>query len=260
MALSYNNKLKIYNYPAYYSIAFDFVDIAQQIKIFTRFIKKFSKIKVKRVLDLGAGPGKQSLAFARKGYEVIALDQSTRMIEYLKKRADEGKARLAIHKNNFISFSLPKKVDFAFMLMGTISHIKSNAEFLKHLDSVAKSLRSGGLYLIENVILTGNASDLFKTQRWSMAKKGVVVETSFLLRPVDVLKQLVEENITFKIKEKNHSQIIKSSTISKIIFPQEFVELVRMNGNFEFVGWFENQSTKRLTRAKNKNFVLLRKK
>ena len=79
----------IYNYPFYYSIAFSFVDVDRQTKLFSDFIRKYSRIRVKRVLDLGAGPGSQARAFAKLGYDVAALDNNKAMISYIQKRAKE---------------------------------------------------------------------------------------------------------------------------------------------------------------------------
>ena len=41
---------QIYNQPKYYELAFSFVDTERQVKLFEKFIKKYSKIKVKKVL------------------------------------------------------------------------------------------------------------------------------------------------------------------------------------------------------------------
>lgn len=50
---------QIYNQPKYYEIAFSFVDAKKQVELFERFIKKYSKVKVKKVLDIACGPALQ---------------------------------------------------------------------------------------------------------------------------------------------------------------------------------------------------------
>lgn len=47
-------------------------------------------------------------------------------------------------------FRLKKKADFAFIMMGSLN-VESNERFLAHLDSVATSLKRGGLYFIQNM-------------------------------------------------------------------------------------------------------------
>jgi hypothetical protein len=71
------------------------------------------------------------------------------------------------------NFRLEKKVDFAFIMMGSLV-VESNERFLSHLDSVLLSLRKGGLYFIQNVCVNW-ASSL--SQTWDTEKDGIKVKT-----------------------------------------------------------------------------------
>ena len=51
--------------------------------------KEFVKHKVKRILELGCGQGRDSLFFASKGLEVYAIDSSKIAIENLKSKTKE---------------------------------------------------------------------------------------------------------------------------------------------------------------------------
>lgn len=48
-----------YKNPAYYAIAFNLFDVKKQIDAFELIINRFSKIKVKRFLDIACGPSLQ---------------------------------------------------------------------------------------------------------------------------------------------------------------------------------------------------------
>jgi len=47
---------------------------------------------------------------------------------------------------------------------------------------------------------------------------------------------------------------------TKQVFPQEFLELLKENGEFEFLGWFERSRVKYLKTANRNNIIVLRKR
>ena len=157
-------------------------------------------------------------------------------------------------------FVLPHKVDFAFIMMGSISLIESNTRFLKHLDSVARCLRKGGLYLIENAEADWAKPGFFGSQTWVMERDGIRVETSYDLKLRDTLAQTAVATITFDVNDHGEELMFADSREVKIIFPQEYLALIEMNGKFEFIGWFEHNSMRKLKPAKENNMAILRRK
>lgn len=252
--------MKVYSKPLYYEIAFDFVDIKKQIRLFESFIEKYSSIPVKRFLDIGCGPSKQLIELSEQGYQSVGLDLSAEMLKYLKGIAKVKGLDIETVKVNFVDFKLSKKVDFACMLMGTISYIDSNDTFTKHLNSVAYNLNKGGLYLIENIIIDWSSPKMFKPQTWSIKQDGITVKTTYKIYPKDTLKQTVTTQLNLDINDNGKKITLPSSYTSKIIFPEEMKELVKNQGQFELVGWFERYSTKPLKTIVPDNILLLRKK
>lgn len=252
--------MKIYSKPLYYEIAFDFVDIKNQVKLFESFIAKYSRIPVKRFLDIGCGPSKQLVELAGQGYQSIGLDLSAEMLKYLKRVANAKGLDIETVNTTFVNFKLSKKVDFACMLMGTVSYIDSNEAFIKHLDSVSSSLNKGGLYLIENFIIDWSSTIMFKPQTWIMKRDNITVKTSFKITPKDSLKQTVTAQLNLDVKDNGKKIALPSNYTSKIIFPEEINELVKNHNQFELIGWFERYSTKFLKSARSDNILLLRKK
>lgn len=252
--------MKVYNKPLYYEIAFDFVDIKKQAKLFEAFIKRYSKISVKRIMDIGSGTSKQVRELAKQGYETVALDLSQEMLKFLKQEAKKEEVEVETVNANFIDFKLAKKVDFACMLMGTITYMSSNEDFLKHLNSIAGSLNKGGLYLLENLKLDWSSKKFFKPQSWTMKRDKIKVKTTYTIKLNDTLEQLFDEELKLEVNDNGYKAVIASTFTSKMIFPQELLELVNANGQFEFIGWFERYTTKPLKRASGDNILLLRKK
>lgn len=253
-------KETVYGKPLYYEIAFSFIDAKKQVDLFERFIKKYSKIKVKRFLDIGCGPSLQLREIAKRGYEAVGLDSSSEMLKYLEKRAKEEGLRIETHKADMTNFKLKKKVDFAFIMMGTISYAARNEKFLVHLDRVANSLKKGGVYLIENFRLDWANKDFFDPGSWTMKKDGIQVETTYDIQLKDTLTQMLTETIRLDVNDHGKKLVLEEIVDTKMIFPQEFLMLIELNNKFEFIGWFERNRIKKLTKANMDNITILRRK
>lgn len=255
----------IYEHPLYYEIAFSFFDVKKQVDTFETIIREFSKVKVRRFLDVACGPSVQLREIAKRGYEAVGLDLAPEMLGYLSEKAEEEGLRIETVQADMSDFRLEKKVDFAFIMMGSLV-VESNEKFLSHLDSVAYSLRRGGLYFIQNKIVDWTGT---REQSWNMEKEGILVKTAYSFTFwKDMLNQIYTEKGVLEVNDHGQTLRLVSEEDLKLIFPQEFKALVKLNSRFEFLGWWEGtESTwfldKPLEKAKslnNINMVLLRRK
>lgn len=254
------HKQTVYKEPVYYEIAFSFINAKKQVNLFERLIKKHSKIDVKRFLDIGCGPSLQLREIAKRHYEAVGLDSSPHMLKYLQKRAEKEGVKIETVKANMLDFKLKRKVDFAFIMMGTISYVNSNEKFLTHLDSVAKSLKKGGLYLIENFRLDWANKDFFGPGSWTMERDGIQVTTTYDIQLKDTLTQMITETITLDVNDHGRKLVFEEVIDTKMVFPQEFLALIQLSNKFEFIGWFERDRIRKLKKANMDNITLLRRK
>jgi SAM-dependent methyltransferase len=256
--------MEIYKQPLYYEIAFSFFDVKKQVDAFEILIKKFSKIKVKRFLDIACGPSLQLREIARRGYEAVGLDLAPEMLEYLFEKAKDESLRVETVQADMCDFKLKKKADFAFIMMGSLV-VESNEVLLNHLDSVARSLKKGGLYLIQNMCVNWTGT---RGQSWEMERDGVKVKTTYDTHWREILNQIFTEEITLEVNDHGKRMNFESGKDLKFVFPQEFKALIKLDDKFKFLGWWEGtESTwyldKPLEKAKspsNINMVLLRRR
>jgi len=253
-------KSQIYNQAKYYEIAFSFIDPKKQGNLFEQFIKKYSKIKVEAVLDLACGTALQLREMAKRGYEAIGLDASSGMLDFLKKESLREGVKIDTVTADMNNFKLKQRVDFAYIMMGSIVYTKNNDSLLSHLNSVADCLNSGGLYLIENLNINWANPKFWKPQTWTMKQGKIKVKTTFKLTPKDLLSQLVTQTIKLEIDDNGKKMEFMDKDEVKIISPEEFKLLVEKNGKFEFVGFFEREKAKLLKEISPNNIALLRRK
>jgi SAM-dependent methyltransferase len=253
-------KSQIYNQARYYEIAFSFIDSKKQADLFEKFIKKYSKIEVRSVLDLACGTALQLREMAKRGYKSIGLDANLKMLNYLKSESRKKGLKVEAVKNNINSFKLKEKVDFVYMMMGSIIYTKNNDLFLSHLNSVASSLNDGGLYLIENLAINWADSSFFKPQSWTMKQDKIKVKTIYQIIPKNPLKQIVTQTLKMEVEDNGERMEFIDKDDLKIIFPEELKLLLDKNGKFELIGFFERDKMKLLRSVSPDNIVLLRKK
>jgi SAM-dependent methyltransferase len=256
--------MAIYKHPLYYEIAFSFFDVKQQVDAFELIIRKFSRVKVRRFLDIACGPSLQLREIARRGYEAVGLDLAPEMLKYLSERAKKEGHTIETVQADMCNFRLDKKADFAFIMMGSLD-VESNEKFQSHLDSVARSLHKGGLYFIQNKAVDWTRNP---EQSWDMERDGIKVRTTYRTHWKDILNQTCVEEIVLEVNDHGKEIRLESMEDTKFTFPQEFKALIELNGRFKFLGWWEGtESTwdldKPLEKAKppsNFNMVLLRRK
>lgn len=253
-------KSQIYNQAKYYEIAFSFVDSKKQGDLFEQFIKKYGKIKVETVLDLACGTALQLREMAKRGYEAIGLDASSGMLDYLKNESLRESVKIETVKADMNNFTLKQKVDFAYIMMGSIVYTKNNDLLLSHLNSVADCLRPGGLYLIENLNINWANPKFWKPQTWTMKQGKIKVKTTFQLVPKNLLAQTVIQTIKLEVDDNGKNMEFMDKDEVKIIAPEEFKLLVEKNGKFEFIGFFEREKVKLLKEISSNNIALLRRK
>lgn len=253
---------RAYAEPLYYEIAFGFVDPPRQADLFLTHARRHARIECRAFLDVGCGPALQLRELARRGYRAVGLDRSPRMLSYVRARAREEGTAIDTVAGDMRSFRLSRKVDFGFIMMGTIAYLRNNDEFLSHLRSVARAVKRGGLYFIENMKVDwagDGGRSMFGGQVWTASRDGVQVRTRYGVKLVDALSQTLEETLTMEVDDHGERVLLTDRAVTKLVFPEELKALVRLEGSFEFVGWFERLSARRLKEASFDNAAILRR-
>jgi SAM-dependent methyltransferase len=246
--------MNAYDWPSYYEIAFGYQQVNKQVDFFEEASKKFSDLRTKRFLDICCGPSPQLRELARRGYEAVGLDINPRMLEYLKQKAKEENLKIETVQGDMNDFRLERKCDFAFLLSGSL-YVDSNKQFLRNLDSVARALKGGGLYLLENFPL-----ELFKDHKeeWTVTRGEIEVKTIFEAKVVNELEEQYEDKLTLEVRSRGETNVYSTTAITKNIAPQELTALLEINGKFRLVGWFENLEFQPLKTTKGYNMVILK--
>lgn len=251
---------KLYDNPKYYEIAFSYRDIPYEVNILEECMKRYSLIPVSKVLELGSGNSPHMEELLKRGYQYYGLDISEEMVRYSKKKVlSTGKSAHFIQAD-MTNFSLEFEVDFVFVMLGSL-YVRNNEELFSHFDSVSKVLKRGGLYLLDWCV---NFSPLTDTgESWQMEKDGKKICAQVATGVINKIEQTFEEKITVIVNDNSFKDKFEAHNIRRAIYPQEFLLLLKLRNDFDFIGWWNDwdlEQPLKGTEKINRPIILIRKK
>jgi SAM-dependent methyltransferase len=250
--------MEAYRNPEYYEIALAPSDPVREVDFFEAAIEQFSKASVHRVFELGAGTAPYLEEWHKRGYSYCGLDLSLAMIEFARDKA----RRLGIEAD-FVQCDMRHldpglgPFDLAYVLLGSL-YVRSNREFLDHLDRMSAVLAAGGLYLLDSFVWFRIFHDYKRS--WARRRGGVSVHTRYRAELTDPVAQSYEDCLTFTVDDNGKRVVIDGRVPAKVFFPQEFLALVELNNRFEFIGWYNDFSFTAQLKPEGRHITLLRKR
>ena len=102
----------------------------------------------KRILEVGAGMGRYSVALAREGFDVTAVELVAHNIELLKRKLD-GTESITVRQGNALDLSAFGDDSFDLtLLLGPMYHLYTKEDKLRALSEALRVTRPGGYLLV----------------------------------------------------------------------------------------------------------------
>lgn len=126
------------------------------------FVGEMRKAKAKTVLEVGSGNGRDSIFFARAGFNATAVDISPEAVDMAAKNAQDADVTISARVANAETLPFDDNAFDAFFSLSVMHSTKLD----KSLPEVARVLKDGGLafiYLYGNTVTAkGKTTDVIK--------------------------------------------------------------------------------------------------
>ena len=133
--------------------------VAEQQQLLERLgVKPLSAAGI--AVDLGCGPGLQSIALARLGFRVLAVDFSDRLLAEMTERAGGLRVEAVPGDIRDVEALVPAGVEAVVCMGDTLSHLEREADLERLFGGVATRLAAGGRFILSFRELGGELRDL----------------------------------------------------------------------------------------------------
>jgi SAM-dependent methyltransferase len=210
-----------------YADAYDLVykekNYASECDILEDLFRRHGDGSVHRILDLGCGTGNHALILAERGYEVVGVDRSERMLDHLRKKADgllKG-IRPSFYCGDICTLELKERFDVALMMFAVLGYQIENRNVLSALGVARRHLRTGGLLIFDvwfgPAVLAERPSERLKI---ISTPKGRILR--FASGEVDILSHTCKVNYRiWRLEGKRLVDETGETHIMRYFFPKE---------------------------------------
>lgn len=106
-------------------------------------------IKKGILLDLACGTGTMSVQMAKRGYEVIGIDNSPEMLSEAREKACEAREDILFLCQDMCDIDLYGTVECTICLLDSLNHLESEEELLAAFKGVSLFTVPGGLFIFD---------------------------------------------------------------------------------------------------------------
>jgi SAM-dependent methyltransferase len=114
-------------------------------------IIRLTKVKGKAALDLCCGPGRTSVALAKRRFAVTGVDRTKFLLDRARARARTAKVKIEFVQKDLRDFVRPDSFDLVLSMYTSFGYFETRDEDLSVLRNIHTSLRRGGAFLIDTI-------------------------------------------------------------------------------------------------------------
>jgi len=102
-----------------------------------------------RLLDLCCGPGRHSVEFAQRGFQVTGVDRSGFLLQRAREHASQTNTAVEWVQEDMRKFVRPEQFDLACNLFTSFGYFETEEDDLQVLRNLYESLKEGGVLIID---------------------------------------------------------------------------------------------------------------
>src|SRR5262249_11883411 len=137
---------------SYWRETFPFMFPPQRIAVADESMRRALRlVRMRRgdALDLCCGPGRCSVALAKRGFTVTGVDRTRFLLDKARAAAKAARVRIEWVQQDMRDFVRPSAFDFALSMFTSFGYFENPGQDADVLRNVFLSLRPGGKFLID---------------------------------------------------------------------------------------------------------------
>ncbi|MFX0034838.1 MAG: class I SAM-dependent methyltransferase [Candidatus Hermodarchaeota archaeon] len=232
---------EFYNFPKYYDKAFT-RDVRSDINFFEKCFQQYSDITVKKILEPACGPGMFLEILPQYGYYSLGYDLNPAMVNYSIERLN--KCGLSINQANAIvgnmkNVEFDNEFDAAFICINSLGYLRNDEEIISHFKAMNKSIKKGGLYIVEISCKCDNLRNEKKfDDTWSIKEKDLELELTWAINWYDLERRIRHVDFQMVVVENGKKIVLEESHELRLWLFDEFKWFFESNG-FKLVAIYD---------------------
>jgi SAM-dependent methyltransferase len=189
-----------YDYPRYYDLAFR-SETALEADFIEAACRKYCPFAVRRLLEPACGTGRLIVELSRRGYAMSGFDLSEAAIRYCSTRLVRKRLSAELFAADMTDFRTQRSVDAAYNTFNSFRHLLTEDSARSHLQSVARSVRRNGLYILGFHLLPPDASEEC-IERWTEQSGRTRVTVTLRVLATDRRKRIETLRVSLLVRDR----------------------------------------------------------
>jgi SAM-dependent methyltransferase len=217
-------------YALYYDLLYANRDVRREADFIESIIRKFSHVKVKKILDVGCGTGMHSIELGKRGYNVIGIDISEEMVKKAREKA-RGMENVSFLVGDAANTVFKDKFDAAIAMYGVASYFIEDEALMKFLSSIRQNIVEGGLFIFDtwNIFGVNDKRVYYEMPSPEFRKSGNMLAIKESTWTIDLMNQLADVDISWSIVDLSRGGVdVFSHRIRlRLFIPREIKHIMR---------------------------------
>lgn len=165
----YNHFAEVYARGKYPTISQAIAEILPGIQV------QFGMPEKGSLLDIACGEGSFAVEMAKKGWDVVGIDQSEEMLRLARHRSMEERLTIHLLQQDMRNLVIEKQFDLATCWFDSLNYLLTTADLEKTFQNISNALKPGGWFIFDMNTIYGLAVN------WQKQNCYVQQETADLL-------------------------------------------------------------------------------
>jgi len=228
-----------YDYPRYYDLVYG-SDWKAERDFLVAVFQKHAGCHVQTVFEPACGTGRLLFRLARTGYQVSGLDLKRAMVDYCNCRLERHGFGSPAWVGDMCDFQVSRPVDAAFNTINSFRHILDHRQAVSHLQSIARSLSAGGIYVL-GFHLSPTERSPVDNESWSAQRGHLAVRASIRLAKRDLPGRREDYRMTYDIWTPTAHRQVQDEFSFRTYTADQFLELVEEAGSLRIDAIYDFQ-------------------